>query len=360
MKIMFYINTLNTGGAERVLANLANEFVKNNQEVIFVTSFSTKKEYELSTDIKRINLDNSKKMGRVRKNVCRIRELRKNIKNEQPDILVSFMAEANFRSVLAKLGTGTKCVISVRNDPNREYPGFLGKIVGKILLPLADGCVFQTEDARLWFPRRLQKKSVIIYNAVKKDFFDTARNPVSNLVVTCGRLEKQKNHENLIKAFKEVSKEIKDSMLYIYGEGTERKKLEKLIIDLEMQNKIFLKGVTENVQQALSEADLFVLSSDYEGMPNALLEALAVGVPSVSTDCPCGGPRMLIDDDKDGALVKVGSVDELKSAIINILNNSNIKTQMSKSAKIKANEFRPETIYNEWKNYLKLIIGNSK
>lgn len=357
MKIMFYINTLNTGGAERVLANLANDFAKKNHEVIFITSFSTKCEYSLCANIKRINLDKHNNIGRIRKNLERIRSLRYNIKFERPDVVVSFMAEANFRTVLATIGLDTKSVISVRNDPDREYPGLLGRIIGKFLLPFANGCVFQTEDAKKWFPRRLQKKSTIIYNAVKEDFFRTERKPIKNLIITCGRLEKQKNHENLIKAFGELSKEIEDATLYIYGEGKERRNLEELIVRIGMESKIILKGVTENVPAALSEADLFVLSSDYEGMPNALLEALAMGIPSISTDCPCGGPRMLIEDGRNGILIRVDSIEELKAAMLAILRDSNKKDEMSRNAKNKANHFRPERVYNEWETYINKLIS---
>lgn len=358
MRILFYINTLNTGGAERVLANLANSFDEDKNDVLLVTSFPTKYEYKLNDKIKRYNLDKSKHLGRIRKNIERILALRMIIKKENPDIVVSFMAEANARSILATIGRRTKCLISVRNDPRREYSGILGKMVGKLLLPLADGCVFQTEDARLWFPKKLQNKSMIIYNAVKKEFFLQDRQPVENLIVTCGRLEIQKNHKNLINAFYGVLKEIEDARLYIYGEGKERDNLEKFITDLGMEGKIVLKGVVSNVPKVLSEADLFVLSSDYEGMPNALLEALVMGIPSISTDCPCGGPRMLIEDGKDGILVKVGSSEELKNAMLNVLRNSSKKNELSKNAKNKASIFQPEKIYTEWKSYIEDILGD--
>ena len=129
------------------------------------------------------------------------------------------MEEPNFRAILATRGLPVKTLISVRNDPNKEYAGRLGTFVGKALLPMADGCVFQTREAQAWFPEKLQKKSKIIYNAVKEDFYHIERKPNHEEIVTCGRLTEQKNHAMLIAAFAEVAKQRPNATLRIYGEG---------------------------------------------------------------------------------------------------------------------------------------------
>lgn len=356
-KIMFYINVINGGGAGRVMANLSSQFVENGYEVVFVTSYTTEGEYLLNPKIKRISLENEKiKQSRVRRNLSRIKKLRNICKSEKPDILISFMAEPNFRAIIATLGLPVKTVISVRNDPNREYCGKIFGFVGKYILPLADGCVFQTEEAKEWFPEKLQKKSTIILNPVKKSFYTVKRNPEEGLIVTCGRLQTQKNHKLLIDAIQDLVEVFPQIRLRIYGEGVMKEELVNYINEKNLSNIISLEGQSQNVPEVLSEADIFVLSSDYEGMPNALMEAMAVGIPSISTDCPCGGPKMLIKNGDNGILVPVNNKNDLAEAIKDVFRNKKKKEILGLKAKESALEFSEDIIFLKWEKYLKEIL----
>ena len=348
MKLAFYINSIRGGGAERVITNLATYFSNNDHEVILITSFYSEWEYPYDEKIKRIVLeDEDKKTNRIKKNVSRVIKLRRVIKKEKPDCLISFMAEPNYRALLACSGLKTKSIISVRNDPAIEYSGKIGWLLAHILLPFADGCVFQTTDAQEWFPKKLKKKSTIIYNAVKDDFYRADRMPVHNLIVACGRLEEQKNYPLLIKAFAKAVDKIPDSRLFIYGEGSLKNEISDLIKKNNLENKVYLKGQINNVVKALEEADLFVLPSLYEGMPNALMEAMAVGVPCISTDCPCGGPKMLFDGD-GGILVANNNQLEFEKAIISVLSNGDKKRALGSQSKIKAMVFSSDKVYRRW------------
>jgi glycosyltransferase involved in cell wall biosynthesis len=282
------------------------------------------------------------------------------VKKEKPDILISFMAEPNYRAVLATRGLGTKTLISVRNDPNKEYSGKMARMLAKHLLPKADGCVFQTQDARDWFPKSLQKKSCVIANAVNPAFFDVERAPERGSVVTCGRLNAQKNHDLLIKAFAEVASKHPHAKLDIYGDGALKAHLQEVIDACGMGERITLCGATNHVAQVLSKADMFVMSSDYEGMPNALMEAMAAGVPCVSTDCPCGGPRMLIDDKTNGLLVPVGDEAALANAMDTLLGDAAYASEMGIGAKNKAFEFSPDIIFEAWRKYVYSVISNGE
>lgn len=355
MKLAFYINSIHEGGAERVITNLATYFSNTDYEVILITSFYDKWEYPYDDKIKRIVLeDKDKKNNRIIKNVSRVIKLRRVIKKEKPDCLISFMAEPNYRALLACSGLKTKSIISVRNEPKIEYSGKAGWLLGHFLLPIADGCVFQTTDAQEWFPKRLKKKSTIIYNAVKDDFYHADRKPVRNLIVSCGRLEEQKNYPLLIKAFTKVVDEIPDARLFIYGDGSLKNKIADLIKKNNLENKVYLKGQTKNVVKALKEADLFVLSSLYEGMPNALMEAMAVGVPCISTDCPCGGPKMLFDS-VGGILVTNNDQLELEKAIRSVLFDDEKKNSLGNQAKIKAEVFSSDKIYRRWELFINSV-----
>lgn len=357
MKILFYINAIHDGGAERVMVNLAKYFSDTGYETILVTSFRDTWEYKIEGNVKRLTLEeNEVKQGKIKRNFSRIIKLRDILKKEKPDVAISFMAEPNFRLLVASLGLNVKTIVSVRNDPNKEYAGKIGKFVGKCLLPLADGCVFQTKEAQEWFPERLQRKSTIIFNAVKEEFFHIERKPVAGEIITCGRLEAQKNHKLLIDAFAEAIEEHPYARLKIYGEGSLRDVLQEQIDKLGLHDKAFLMGATNDVAKALQTADLFVLSSDYEGMPNALMEAMAAGVPCISTDCPCGGPRELFINELRKKMFACGDVEQLKKLIILSLTGLN----QGNAERGIASKFAPVLIYTTWKNYIIDIINHKE
>ena len=291
----------------------------------------------------------------IRRNLNRIKAIRKICKDYKIDIAVSFMREPNFRLVLATWGIKTKAVISVRNDPNREYSGTFGKMVGKILLPCADGAVFQTEDAKRWFPQKLQRKSKVIYNIVDSRFFETVYRGEHD-IITVGRISPQKNHTMLIKAFKKVHDKFPEERLVICGRTQTEMGIKELIEKLELEDNVILLGQRENVPEILSKAKLFVLSSDYEGMPNALMEAMAVGIPAVSTDCPCGGPKELLGKKLETLLTPVGNIDALADKMIFLLENDKERENIGKELKQRAQLFRVDDVGQKWIDYIESLL----
>lgn len=351
MKILFYINAIHHGGAERVMCNLATQFSEHGHECVLTTSFRDDWEYSFGKEVKRVALFESRlKYGFLKRNIFYVKKLRKILKEEKPDVVVAFMAEPNFRAIMASVGLNNKVVISVRNDPNREYPGRLNRILAKFLFRFADGIVFQTEDAQKWFPKSIQKKSRIIFNQVDEIFYNTTYNGERHDIVTTGRLTAQKNHKLLIRAFAAIADKISDNLI-IYGEGELRGELESLIAELHLENRVFLPGSVKNVADTIKSAKLFVLSSDYEGMPNSLMEAMALGIPCISTDCPCGGPRMLLKNYYDECVTEVNNEDNLSRKMYSFMLNSE-KMVIGKELKYYANLFNPDKVYFEWHNYL--------
>lgn len=357
--LMFYINAINGGGAARVIVQLARHFADSGYESILVTSFEDESfEYKIPDKVKRISIEKEEiKQSAIKRNVSRIVALRKLCKQYKPCALISFMAEPNFRAVLASAGLPIKNIVSVRNDPKREYAGLKGAIVGKFVIPRADGCVFQTEEAKAWFSKRFQKKSRVIFNDVDKVFFETEYVGGKD-IVTLGRLAPQKNQKMLIKAFAAIADRYPKTNLRIYGRGVLQDELEELVENLNLTERVRFMGQTADASAVLSKAGCFALSSDYEGMPNALLEALAIGVPSVSTDCPCGGPKMLINNGENGLLVSVGDEKGFAKALDDLLSDSEFAKILGKNAKCSAQGYKTENVFNQWKNYIESIVNS--
>lgn len=356
MKIAFHINTISKGGAERAVINLAEYFSKKGNDVSIITSKVCDSEYRVSHGVRRINLSETYNNSSYYRYITLTKKLRTVVLKEKYDIIIPFISGSIFRAFFATLFTKIKVVGSVRNDPNYEYAGFMGKVMSTLIMPKLDGCVFQTTDAMEWFPRTLQEKSVVIFNSIKPIFYNVQRSPVRYSVVTFGRLAPQKNQSLLVKAFADVHKIVPEASLSIYGTGILQDKLQQLIEDLNARVYIKLMGETSNVQEILATADIFVLPSDFEGMPNALMEAMAVGVPCVSTNCPCGGPKNLLDNGEGGILVNPGNQSELSSAIVELLLDEDRKIRYSKKGIEKSLTLTEDIIGNTWLKYIKKIV----
>ena len=360
MKILFYINTLEHGGAERVLANLANQFNDNKYCVVFVTSFPVNEEYVLNSSIVRYNLEDKEVLtGALKRNVNRIKKLINVVKRECPDIIVSFLPEPNFRSIIVSKICNIPCVVSVRNDPNQEYKLKSHYLAQKILYPLSSGIVFQTLDAKNWFNKKIRDKSTIIMNQVNPKFYNV-EHLSDSYYVAVGRLTSQKNFSLLIYAFANFLKKHSNAILRIYGNGNEEIELNQLIHNLHVENNIFLMGQSNDISKELAYAKALIMSSDYEGMPNVLLEAMASGVPVISTDCPCGGPKMLIKNMETGLLVPVRDKDALSNSLIFFEEHEELQNSIKMNLRKEALKFRPEHIFSKWEEYLTFVCDNYK
>lgn len=344
--IAFYIPALYKGGSERVIITLADFFKKDGYNVKIVTDYKLENEYEVPDGVERIVLvdtDTEKLSG-----AKAIFRFRKFCKRNKIDTVVSFLNI--YHALIATVFLSAKCVISIRNDPGRTYKTFSSKVKNRILLPLADGFVFQTQDAKDYFGYCSNGKSAIIANPIKDEFFEYEYKGCKNRIITMGRLTRQKNQKLLIEAFSEASREHKDWILEIYGDGELRRELSDLIRERELDNSVFLRGQTADVARIMSESTVFVLPSLYEGMPNALMEAMAVGLPCIATDCPCGGPKALLDN--GCGILTDGTVDSLKNALTELMTDEALRIKYSSEARKKAEEFRKKDICSKWKAFL--------
>lgn len=371
MKILFNCLTMEKGGAERVIMLLANEFVKKD-EVSVLTLTKSKDAYDLDKRVKRVYVDKtSYKKDNFAKRLFRkvswrrIFGLRKAVLVEKPDVVISFLPEPSLRlmfiSKFSRKVRRISKIISVRNDPAREYKNPLLKFAVKVLYKNVDGMVYQTDDAKKYFKDIIKMKNqVVILNPVDEKTLVKPKSDAErkNIVVTVGRLEAQKNHEMLIRAFGETLKGVEHNfVLKIYGEGSRREFLQGLINKLGLQDKVFLEGQVDDVVSKLNEAKIFVLSSHYEGMPNALIEAMAMGLACIATDCPCGGPRTLIRNGENGVLVRNEGEKELARALSDLIKDGDFRKKLAKEAVGVRKKNSTKVVLGEWKKIIQKIRG---
>lgn len=352
MKVLFYINILSGGGAERVLTNVANYFVSQGHETVVVNTFYTPNEYPLDKQAKHIYLETEEKAANFWvRNYQRIKKLRKVLKKEKPDVAISFMTEPNFRLIMASAGLKNKTLVSLRINPEYEDKGIRGKFFLRVPFQCADGVVFQTEHAHKYFGKRVERHSRVIVNPVNSLFYGEPYEGERKNIVTAGRLCAQKNQLMLIDAFSRLANETQDNLL-IYGDGDYKELLQKRIDELGINDRIFLMGNESKLYEKLKSAKLFVFPSDFEGLPNALMEAMALGLPAISTDCDGGGARMLLDHGKNGYLIPKRDTDALEKIMREVLAlSSEEREKIGAEARKTAEGFRYETIAKKWEDY---------
>lgn len=365
MKILFHINSMGRGGAERVVSILSHAFIQKGHEVILTTQWYSENEYETDKRVRRISvglMDNDMNRNRLFKAWLRFARLRKCIREEKPDLVISFCNKANFRSAFAMFGMKVPLLISVRNDPQKDYAPY--RIPTWYMERKAAGCVFQTPDAMSFFSKRLQNKSRIIFNPLSEKYLDSEdKVPHFTIrkkeIVTVGRISRQKNQLLLLRAFHIILKKHPEYILKIYGEVQENdfyEELQKYIEKNGLQDRVIFMGVTDALREEIQNAAVFVLPSNYEGMPNALIEAMVLGLPCISTDCRCGGAALLIQNEISGKLVPTGQVEPLQQALDDVLSNLEKAELMGKNAKKVLEKVHPDRVCNEWIKYISEIM----
>lgn len=339
-KILFLCNCLHKGGAQRVLVSLANYMAEHGFNVSIIASFNNGA-YPLHESIK------VKYVG-YGKYLKFIKVARTEIKQEQPKVVISFEYFFNLLASIACLGLKSKLIISERNDPSRVGSGFIKDRIRNFLYRFADVLVCQTPDAKNYFPFYIQKKTVVIANPLKPNLPYKSVVKRKREVVTFCRLNAQKNLPMLITAFFEFSKTHPDFVLKIYGDGEEKTNIENLVKQYDLTSKVSILKPCDNVHELIIDSAMFVLPSDYEGLSNSMLEAIAIGLPSICTDCPCGGARMIIEPEKNGLLIPVGDTNALIMAMNKLAEDESFAEKISNEGLKLREHLSIQTISNKW------------
>lgn len=360
MKIIFCLGSLSKGGAERVVCNLSNYFISRGDKVEIIVTRLRKKEYYLDKDINVIALDSTKPLKMFR-NLRRVRKLYHLVLDYEPDLVFCFLQEPIARYLVLK----TFCrrirripvIISVRIDPKNAFKTVKRRI-SKALYNKADGFVFQTNEVMGCFKKSIQQRGVIIANSIDELFFSNSGYSASRekRIVAVGRLVKQKNYQLLVDAFETILPEFRKYTLEIYGDGPLKDDIYDYIVRKGLEDNVKLMGVADNIKDKIESAALFVMSSDYEGMSNALMEAMALGLPCVSTNSAGGGAASLIKDGVNGFLVPVNDPKSLSEKMKTILSNPVISKQLSENARQSMMKYNPNTINAKWAEYAEMVV----
>lgn len=355
-RIAFYIGSLNKGGAERVITNLAEFFYAKGYEVYMVTKFRAANEYELSDGIVRVIADITKEeeKGRFANFFLRTLKLRRIYKEINPMAVISFIGKSNLRTIAATRGTGIPAIVSVRSNPAREIGNGWKRILTFVLFYLAEGVVLQTTQARDFFPRAIRKKAVVLQNSLNPEFIRLPYTQEKRKeIVAVGRIDKNKNQSMLIEAFLPLASEFPEWNLVLYGDGEKRAELESRVKEMHMEERILFMGVQSQIPEKIEGASVFVLSSKQEGMPNALIEAMVLGLAVISTDCPCGGPRDLIMHEENGLLIPVDDTAALSHELRRLMEDEQLREKLSANAMLIKEKVLPECINAQWEEYIK-------
>ena len=349
-KICFVIPSFSFGGAERVVTVLASQLASEGHDISVIKYFEAADEYPINENVKVFCVSRgSQALYQEFSFAEKIRRIRNILKTIQPDYVVPFLPHVAAHTFLAGLGLRMRTVQTIRVAPNIAPASWIFRIIRDFLVAISYATFVQTESQKTYFSGWMHRKIIVLPNPVSQSMLDVNLEQHENItrIVSMGRLTTQKNFEMLIRSVAELNQMGYKARLDIYGEGELEQSLQMLINSLCCQNVCCLRGRTNNVPNVLGNADLFVLASNFEGMPNALMEAMAVGLPCISTDCKTG-PKELLGTNR-GILVPVNNQKAMMSAIRNVMESPRAATDMGRRAKAyMRDQYSPVAISNRF------------
>ena len=374
MKLTLVISSLGCGGAERVISIMANYWAIQGWEITLLTfdNGTIPPFYELNSQVIHQSLgiasDYPNKVAAIWNNFQRIRKLRSAIAVSQPDVIVSFIDQVNILTLLAvsfptflrrKNTSGLiqklPVVVAERIDPSKYNIGRIWSFLREQLYPFANRIIVQTHDSLAQFPLQIQLKGNVIPNPVlpppPEIFVAKVLDDKTTSLIAIGRLSQQKRHDLLLQAFACLRDRYPTWTLTILGEGVLRPKLEILRDSLGLSNRVHFLGAVKHPYTLLRQANIFVMSSEFEGFPNALCEAMACGLPVIATDCP-SGPREIIRQGIDGILVPNKDRDALAAAMDRLMSDPIERERLAARAPEVVERFSLEKVMQMWETLL--------
>lgn len=386
MKILFFVSSLNAGGAERVATTLANAWAKRGDQVVLVPTYLKRHTsfYPIDEAVTLTWLADSPghSLARNVPGLGKWLQIRQLIRATQPDVIVSFLTNVNVNVLIASMGMDVPVVVSERTNPvHSQSAGKVLQCLRRMTYRRARIVVMQTQasvepfralvpgvrdvevvpnplpstlpvaavgDAALSASPRLQDPET--------QLFSQSAAPTARHVVAMGRLVATKQFDVLIDAFGQLAPHHPDWNLTLWGDGPLRSTLEQKISDMGLCGRVILAGRTSEPWQALSRADLFAMTSRVEGFPNVLMEAMALGLPCVALDCP-SGPAELTRDGQDARLVPLNQPEALINALQELMSDPSVRQALGQqAAKSVAQRYSLNTILAQWDDVFKRAL----
>jgi GalNAc-alpha-(1->4)-GalNAc-alpha-(1->3)-diNAcBac-PP-undecaprenol alpha-1,4-N-acetyl-D-galactosaminyltransferase len=352
-RVALVISSLGGGGAERISSALANRWARAGRGVGVVTIASRDADvHSLDARVERVALDLLRPSRSLAEGLlqggARVHALRRALERLRPDVVVSFMGRTNVLSLLATAGTGRPVLACERTDPREERARPPWPALRRMLYPRAAGVVVQTESVAAW-ARPLSRRVHVIPNFVERPPAmatpGTERGPWRLLAM--GRLGPEKGFDLLVEAFARVARAHPGWSLTILGEGPERPRLEARVRASGLERRVSMPGFVRDPNRELAAAHAFALSSRREGFPNALLEAMACGLPVAAFDCP-SGPAEIVVHERTGLLVRAGDVAQLAAALGRLMGSPACRAALGEAAREIAVVLSPDRILERW------------
>ena len=350
VKLFFFCPSLAAGGLERVLSVLSKPMAEHYDEVTYITWHNKPVFYEIDNRVKIVSVEKECRSDSFLKMIL---WFNKYVLSNKPDLLISFSTPFNMIALTALAGSGIKVVVAERNDPAHFRWGWFAKQIRDLLYRTADGILVQTETCKNHLGNRLAKKVNIIPNPILMDtkYIGCALNSEKErTIVTVSRLVPQKRLDLLIKTFYQFHASRPEYRLVIYGDGDKRDELQMLINDCHLEKSVSMPGAVGDVWEKIKRAVIFVMTSEYEGMSNALLEAICLGLPCISTKV--SGAIEVIKDGENGLLIDVNDEKELLEAMEMLAENSSLRVKIGKNAIAVFEKYGVENIIRQWCEYV--------
>lgn len=360
--IMFFLPGLTAGGSEHVVTFNANRLAAKGYRVTIASceSEGSTPYYPCDPRVEVCYLGMPVgKRGRLRgfsDIIGRVRSLRRLIRQQRPNLIISFLTRTNVIAVIAAGGLGIPVIVSERNNPQRQLVGPVWQALRRLTYARAYGLITMTKGALAFFPETMRRRGWVIPNMADWQHVKPLHANTMLTFTAVGRLTEQKGFDLLISAFAAVAGRHPEWRLRIWGDGAQRQVLERQVDELGLSGRVELPGVSASPGSWIETADAFVLSSRYEGWGLVLGEAMAAGLPCVSFDCPFG-PADMITDSVDGLLVADGNTDALAQAMSRIMDDPELRAFLAGNAKGAAQRFAPEQIGARWESVIGTVLA---